>query len=158
MRQFSAIVFVLLLVTMPSCKFLKEKNPFGKKKKDNIELMLARQDSIRSADSVRKAQDNLLAIENAKLDSIRFAEEKATVQDANRKYNIIVGSFYTPEYARALSEDYRSKGYNPAIIQMQRSRFELVSIESYDSFNQTVTRLKEFRETLEPDAWIYILN
>ncbi len=158
MRQFSAIVFVLLLVTMPSCKFLKEKNPFGKKKKDNIELMLARQDSIRSADSVRKAQDNLLALENAKLDSIRLAEEKATVQDANRKYNIIVGSFYTPEYARALAEDYRSKGYNPAIIQMQRSRFELVSIESYDSFNQTVTRLKEFQATLEPDAWIYILN
>jgi hypothetical protein len=158
MRQFSAIVFVLLLVTMPSCKFLKEKNPFGKKKKDNIELMLARQDSIRSADSVRKAQDKLVALENAKLDSIRISQEKPAVQDANHKYNIIVGSFYTPEYARALAEDYRSKGYNPSIIQMQRSRFELVSVESYDSFSQTVTRLREFQGSIEPDSWIYILN
>ena len=158
MRQFSAIVFVLLLVTMPSCKFLKEKNPFGKKKKDNIELMLARQDSIRAADSVRKAQEKQIALENARLDSIRLAEEKSAVQETNRKYNIIVGSFYTPEYARALAEDYRQKGYKPSIIQMQRSRFELVSIESYDSFSESVTRLREFQAAIEPDSWIYILN
>jgi len=158
MRQFSAILLVLLLVTMPSCKFLKEKNPFGKKKKDNIELMLARQDSIRAADSARKAQEKMIAIENARLDSIRLAEEKSVVQETTRKYNIIVGSFYTPEYARALADDYRQKGYNPAIIQMQRSRFELVSIESYDSFSQTVTRLREFQSAIEPDSWIYILN
>ena len=58
----------------PSCKFFKDKGLFGKKAK-TLAVLLAQQDSIRVADSIRKVQDQILAIENAKLDSVRLAEE-----------------------------------------------------------------------------------
>ena len=43
-----------------------------------------------------------MAIENAKLDSIRKADEERLAMESKYKYNIIVGSFITPEYAKEL--------------------------------------------------------
>ena len=53
------------------------------KKDRTLERLRAEQDSIRVADSIRKVQESLLAIENAKLDSIRLKEE---AQQAAMKY------------------------------------------------------------------------
>jgi hypothetical protein len=39
---------------------------------------------------------------------------------------------------------------------MEGGRFELVSAEAHDSFRKAVARLKEFQETIEVDAWMYI--
>ena len=38
------------------------------------------------------------------------------------KYNIIVGSFITPEYAKGLAEDYRKQGYDSKIIKDGRQQ------------------------------------
>ena len=63
-------------MTLPSCKFFREK-VFGKKARALAEMQ-ARQDSIRVADSIRKAQERLLALEKARQDSLRHAEEAKT--------------------------------------------------------------------------------
>lgn len=154
MRHLSILLFVLIvvLVVTPSCK--KRGGLFGKKKTDTTSVWLARQDSLRVVDSIRKAQEALLALENARLDSIRIAEEaKITF-----KYHIIVGSFYTPEYARSLAEEYKGKGYNVKIIQMKGSRFELVSAEAFDKFRPAVNKLQDYQANIMPDAWLYIDN
>jgi hypothetical protein len=152
MRHLSALVFVLilLLVISPACK--KRGGLFGKKKTDNTGLLLARQDSIRVADSIRKAQEALLAIEYARQDSVRLAEEAKLAS----KYHIIVGSFYTPEYARNLAEEYKNKGYNVRILKMAGSRFELVSAEAFDNFRPAAKKLLDYQENIMPDAWLYI--
>ena len=78
------------------------------------------------------------------------------LSNRKHKYNIIVGSFITSEYAKMLSEEYRKQGYDPQIIQMQGSRFELVSIEGHDSFRNAVARLSQFRDTVQLESWLYV--
>jgi hypothetical protein len=80
MRNLTALILVLLLITLPGCKYFKGKKLFGKKKAHERELLQARQDSIRIADSLRKVEERLKAIEEARLDSIRLAEEKKALE------------------------------------------------------------------------------
>jgi hypothetical protein len=148
MRHLSAIILVGLLLTTPSCKFFN-KNAKAKA----LAAMLAQKDSIRVADSIRTVHEQLVALENAKLEEARKAEELLAL---NSKYSIIVGSFKTPAYAKGLAEEYRKKGYNPTIIQMQGSTFELVAAESHPTINKAFNSLKEFQKSNEPDAWIYV--
>jgi hypothetical protein len=153
MRHLSAFVLIVFLVVLPSCKYFKGKGLFGRKA-NTMALLLAQQDSIRVADSIKKVHARLLEIENAKIDSARKAEEDRLALVS--KYNIIVGSFITPEYAKGLAEVYRKQGYDSKIIKMEGSRFELVSAEAHDSFRKAVNRLKEFQDTIELEAWMYI--
>jgi hypothetical protein len=155
MRHLSIAFLILLLGIAPSCNFIKNKGFFGKKAK-TLAALLAQQDSIRVADSIRKIQDQILAIENAKLDSIRLEEEAKLLASQTRKYNIIVGSFITPEYAIGHAETYRLEGYDTKVIKMDGSNFELVSAESHQSLREAVSRLQQFQDTVELDAWIYI--
>lgn len=154
MRHLTAFVYVLLVlvVVFSSCK--KGGGLFGRKKADTTAVWLARQDSIRVVDSIRRAQEELLEIEMARQASIRKAEEEILAN----KYNIIVGSFITPEYARNLAEEYKSKGYNVRILQMPGGRFELVSAEAFDKFKPAVGRLKDYQENIVVDAWLYTVK
>jgi hypothetical protein len=154
MRHLSALLFVLIvaLVVTPSCK--KRGGLFGKKKADTTGIWLARMENQRLGDSIRNAQEALMALENARLDSIRLAEEAEMAY----KYHIIVGSFYTPEYARSLAEEYKTKGYNVMILQMKGSRFELVSAESFENFRNAYNKLQDYQANIMPDAWLYIDN
>ena len=155
MRHLSAVLLILLLAVAPSCNFFKNKGLFGKKARA-LAALQAQNDSIRAADSIRRAQEQLLAIENAKLDSIRLQEETRQAAEKKNKYNIIVGSFITPEYAKELSERYRQEGYDPKIFKLEGSNFELVSAESHQSLRKAITRLQQFQDTVEIDAWMYI--
>jgi hypothetical protein len=150
MRHLLSVVLIVLLAGMPSCKFFKGK---GSKEKE-LAVLLARQDSIRVADSIRNVQERLLAIENAKLDSIRIAEEVRIASGS--RFNIIVGSFITPEYAKALNDEYIKKGYNSQILKMEGSKFELVAAEGHKNFRTAVERLAQFQDTIQLDAWMYI--
>ena len=154
MRHLSEIVLIGLLIVLPSCKYFKGGGLFGKKDK-KLAILLAQQDSIRTADSIKKVQVRLKAIENAKLDSVRKADEGRLAGEAKYKYNIIVGSFITPEYAKGFAEVYRKQGYDPKILKIVGSRFELVSVEAHDSFKKAVSRLKEFQNTVQFEVWLY---
>ena len=153
MRHLSSAAFIviLLLIVFPSCKQMNDL--FGKKKKAIAAAMeQARLDSIRVADSLKIAQDLLLARERARQDSIRYAEDARLAS----KYHIIVGSFYTPEYARNWAQVFKQRNYNAQILQMRGSRFELVSAESFPNLRLASNKLLEYQTNIMPDAWIYI--
>ncbi len=151
MRLLSGVILIVFLVFLPSCKFFK-----GGKEDRAMALLLAQQDSIRVADSIRNVQDQLLAAEVARIDSERRAEEERLAWELKNRYNIIVGSFITPEYAKSLAELYKNRGYDTRIIKMEGSRFELVSAEAHNNFRQAFKRLKEFQDTINFEAWMYI--
>lgn len=144
---------ILILAVAPSCKYFKGKKLFGKKA-DTMAVWQARQDSLRVADSVKVVTERLQAIENAKQDSIR-AEEERIALEKKFKFNIIVGAFHTPEFAKALAADYAKKGYQTKIIRMQGGNFDLVCIESIESYRNALSRLKFFQVNEEVDTWIY---
>jgi hypothetical protein len=155
MRHFSTIFFVALLILSPSCKNIKERGLFGKKAK-TLEMLKAQQNSIRVADSLKIVENRLKAIEEARLDSLLQAEQERAAYEARNKFNIIVGSFVTPEYAQAWAEGYRKQGYDTKIIRMTDSKFELVVAESYDRFSKAVERLNQFQDTVDVDSWLYV--
>jgi hypothetical protein len=154
MRHLTVISLIILLAFTSSCKYFKGKKLFGHKKDDVIAAWQLKQDSLRVADSIKAVELRLQAAENTRLDSIRLVEEKKVLEQKN-KYNLIVGSFITPEYARGLADVYRQKGYETNIIRMEGSRFELVSAESFDDIHKAFTRLKHYQDNEEPNAWIY---
>mgnify|MGYP001234668814 FL=1 len=47
-------------------------------------------------------------------------------------------------------------GYDPQIIRMTDSMFELVVAESHEKYARAAQRLEQFRDTVEIDAWIYV--
>jgi hypothetical protein len=149
------LIFILLIAASPSCNFFKNKGLFGKKAR-SLAVLRAQQDSIRVADSLRTVNEKLLAIENAKMDSIRLDQQGRVAAAARSKYNIIVGSFITPEYAKDYAEEYRQQGYDVKIYKMEGSNFELVAAESHDNLRKAVSRLLQFQDTVQIDAWLYI--
>ena len=114
----------------------------------------AKEDSIMVADSLKRVNDRLNAIENARLDSIRMAEQKQS--ELTSRYNIIVGSFITPEYAETCAENFRNMGYDARIIKKENSRFSLVSAESHESVRRAIARVNQFQDTVATDSWIFV--
>jgi hypothetical protein len=157
MRQLAVFFIIVALLVLPSCKFLREKGFIGRRA-DTMAVWLAKQDSIRVADSIRSVQNRLLAIENARLDSLRKAEQEKLEWESKFKYNIILGSFITPEYARNFSADLSKKGYKARILPLEGTKFEMVSVEAHESFRNAVNRLKQFQDTVATDAWLYMVN
>ena len=157
MRQVTIVLITLLAILSPSCKNIRERGLFGKKAK-TIEMLRAQQDSIRVADSLERAENRLRAIEEARLDSLLQAEQERADIEARNKYNIVVGSFLTPEFAKAWAEEYRKQGYDTRIVRMDGSQFDLVVAESYDRFSKAMERLNAFQDTVDIDAWLYIFR
>jgi len=153
MRFVYAIIILSVLAGLPSCKFLKNK-VFGKKARAEAE-MLAIQDSIRVADSIKQAQDFLLARENTRLDSLQRAEEEQRLANETR-YNIIVGSFVTPEYATSMADEYTKMGYKVQVIKPGNSKFQLVAAEGHKSLRTAISRLAAFQDTVQIESWIYV--
>jgi hypothetical protein len=151
MKHLAGLVLLAVLLISPSCKWLKSKGILGKKE-DTLVAWNARQDSLRVIDSVRKAQELLISIENAKRDSIKMVQDR----ESQNKFNIIIGSFITPEYARKYSADFNLKGYKTKIMKLEGTKFEMVSAESYPGFRTAVNRLRQFQDTVISDAWIYV--
>jgi len=156
MKRSFLLLLVCLLFSMPSCKYAKKKGWFGGKKADTLVVWQARQDSIRVADSLRQVREMAAAAEKARLDEINRVEQERLAYEARFKYHIIVGSFITPEYARAFQAEMIKAGYNSKILQKPDSKFEFVTAESHESLRKAVDRLVEFRDTVVVDAWIYI--
>jgi hypothetical protein len=153
MRQLAAFFVIILLVALPACK----NGLFGKKAKALAALQV-KQDSIRVADSLKKVQAHLMALEQARVDSLAKIEQERLAWESKNRYNIIVGSFITPEYARIYSSDLMKKGYNTKIIKLEGTQFEMVSAESHENFGTAVSRLKQFQDTVAYDAWLYIIK
>ena len=160
MKQILKLFVILILLSLPSCKFLKDRGIIGKKSKEKeIALLYARQDSIRVADSIRKVQE----LEATEAVTAAASEKEASPSDnkstvpvsSGRRFSIIVGSFSNHENAVACSQEYRLKGYSPEIIRSDFTGNELVVIESSDSFIKLVNRTKELRDGSEPEAWLY---
>ena len=155
MKYLTIVLLSALLIVLPSCKYFKGGGLFGKKARA-LAIEKAQNDSIRAIDSLQKIKVHLVEIENARLDSIRKADEERLAFESKHKYNIIVGSFITPEYAKIMSEEYRKQGYDPTIIKMEKSRFELVSIEGHDSFKKAAARLSQFQDTVQIESWLFV--
>ena len=109
--------------------FLREKGLIGKKKA-LAEMMACRAGQYQGSRFNKKGtgkvrwqlkMQNLILYVKLKKRDLRWK--------AKFKYNMIVGSFITPEYAKELSEEYRKQGYDTRIIKVDDSKFEFVQLK-----------------------------
>jgi hypothetical protein len=151
------IFLIILTIPLSSCRWLKEKGIFGRKA-DTLAIWKARQDSIRVADSIRAVQERI-ALENQRLEQERLAAQQKLEWERKFRYNIIVGSFITPEYARRMLSEFQAKGYtNARLIPLENTSFEMVSAEAHDKLGTAISRLKQFQDTVAFDSWLYIFR
>jgi hypothetical protein len=156
MNRTILLILICLSVSLPSCKFIRKKGWFGSGKADTMLVWQAKQDSIRVADSLTTVRNRVAAIEKARLDSLNRIEQERLAYETRFRYHIIVGSFVTPEYARAFNEAIKKEGYSSQIVKKPGSRFEFVSAEAHENLKRAIERLMQFRDTVAYDAWIYI--
>lgn len=156
MKKTLLLIILCIAVTMPSCKYFKERGWFGGKS-DTLEVWQARQDSLKVADSLKQAL--LLQQERQRqqaiADSLNRVEQERLDYEARFRYHIIVGSFVTPEYAVAFEEHIRNLGYNAQKMDLPGSRFEMISAEAHETLSDAYRRLEHFQETIAIDSWIY---
>jgi hypothetical protein len=156
MRHLSILLLSSFLIVLPSCKYFKGKGLFGRKNDNSAVIMKAREDSTRIANSKESLQSQVLSDKKSKIDSVNTSDKKQFVIESGSNYNIIVGSFKTPEYAKVCAEVYSKQGYNPKVIRMDGSNYDLVSIESFENFGKAFSRLKYFKDTVNIESWIYV--
>lgn len=147
MKYIFFLVLVTSLIAVPSCKYFK-----ANKNSKTLAIVKAQGDSIRVADSLKKDQERM---ENERIEAERKAAQEKQADESKQKYNIIVGSFVTPEYANNLSDAFRKKGYSPKILQMEGSKFQLVAAETFENFRDAVRKLKLYQDTVQSEAWVY---
>lgn len=151
------LLFAALLALSSSCDRIRERGLFGRKAR-TLEILKAQQDSIRIADSLKRVENRQRAIEEARLDSVLKAEAEKASFEARNRYNIVVGSFITPEYARMLADEYRNMGYDARIIRTDTGRFEYVVAESHDLYSEAKLRLEQYQDTVDVFSWLYIIR
>ena len=117
------------------------------------------QDGIHVSDTLKKVVPFTKAAEVTDSDSIiKFEDIKVNSGDPGHLYNIIIGSFVNSENANFAAKQYQSYGYKTSIIRTTNhngNKIELVSVKSFNNFNNAVEYLREFKSKVKSDAWIY---
>jgi negative regulator of genetic competence, sporulation and motility len=154
MRYLLLFSLLCIIMTHQSCKDLNL-NLFSASQKAKNLALKEKQDSLRIADSIRIVQEELLELENTKLDSVRKENEKLKIRNSENRYRIVVGSFTSAQNALALAESYKSKGFAAELINAHDDGTVYVSVESYDNKSRAMERLREIKLSIEPRAWLY---
>lgn len=161
-RYLLAIFIIILLLFFPARRFLRQHGFFLFDKKTLKETLLwARNDSIRVADSLKRIYIESNVPDDKQQDDLIKPDKKENpvlAGDIIDTYYIIAGSFANPENARLAAGKYRRRGYKTSIINMTNRngiKAELVSVKTFNNYNEAVSYLKEFKSKLDPEAWIY---
>lgn len=155
MRVLASVVIVFFFFFTSSCNNSRKSGPTGRKGK-TLEMLRAEQDSIRVADSLRRVERRVQALEEARQDSVKMAAQENPADRSGSRYNIIVGSFFTPDNALKRAEEYRNKGFDARVIVPEGSDYELVVAESYDQLARAEERLSYIRNNIDKSAWLYV--
>lgn len=156
-RFLPAIFLIILLLFFLYCRSIE-------KKKVLKELLLSEQhhqDSIPIADSLKRIEIETKGVEEIHQDSIvKSDKEKLPVfaGETRDTYYIIVGSFTNPENAKLAAAKYRSQGNKTSIISTTNRngiKTELVSINTFNNFDEAVKYLRDFQSKFDPKVWIY---
>jgi hypothetical protein len=151
---FSLILYILLFWSYKGQPYFGEKA-----RKMSLFLLQQQQDSIRIADSLKRVVSVTKANEETQSDYVvKFEKEKIFGGDVRKMYYIIVGSYINPENAKLANKQYRNLGYQTNIIRAtirNGTNADLVSIKTFNNFDEAVRYLREFRRKVDSKTWIY---
>jgi hypothetical protein len=141
-------VLALVLMSLQSCKYLKEQKWFTKDI-DTIANQLIDTSTIK-ADT---AQVPTIVQETEPMQQNYSEPGFGYTSD---KYYMIVGSFLSKPFAEKYAKKMQNKGYNPQIIYSSSQGFYRVSAKSYTDLSSAKADMSNFRDGVTPRAWIHI--
>jgi len=147
-------IIILALPLTQSCDFFEKKDLFSNNK-DSLLLYKKKQDSLRLMDSIQELRSQLSSLQRRNqrlLDSIRQQPQSSST---GYRYHIIVGSFKTREYLNSYNRYVQEKGFDTQILRNEYD-FNLISVESFNSWRQALNTLEQIRQDFEKTAWIYV--
>ncbi len=155
---FSALSLITVLLFLPSCRYLREKGLFLEKNRKEV-LLWAQKDSMRVADSLKEAAAFKDVAQEAKPDSFVQDMNENTPEAENKKmYYLIIGSFANSENAKSVADEYSRQGYKTSIIKAVNSggqTIELVSIKTFDNFEEAVSYGNAYQSKNKSNVWVY---
>jgi nucleoid DNA-binding protein len=89
--------------------------------------------------------------ENFEKDVIQPVQPVISVPD--KSYHIIAGAFQVEANAKRQKAQLENKGFSPVLLD-KRGKYYMVSLGSYDTKEQAVIALKQFRGKLEQEMWV----
>jgi hypothetical protein len=176
-RRILPVIFLgMLILSMPSCKYLKKQLKMGEYSLKSVKEW-AKQDSIWVADSLKRISVDKKVIEKPLPESVKrelskkktfektLTDSLMNIKDNNVPeenndpgYYIITGSFTNHDNAVKSAAEYSAKGYTTSIINATRgdgTRVEHVSVKSFTDGAEARLFLNEFKAKYDPGAWIY---
>lgn len=152
MKKLPLLLLAAVLITTPSCDFMKSINPFGKKARE-AEALRQQQEAFRIADSIRVVNEKQAEEERTRQAELaKIAEEQAPVLTG---YHVIVGSFLTPDYADAWLEHIKSFGFDARMVEMDGGRWQLVSASSFPDLHEAYNAIGSIQDRINGEAWVY---
>jgi hypothetical protein len=146
------IASLVVLLVMPSCKFIKTK--ILSKKVDTLSVFsdtLAKDEPI---DTVfQQEATNYIPPESQTTASGGQTRTVPSVSDA--QCYMIVGCFTVPENANRYAEKIKGMGYEGEVI-AGNDGYQMVTAKSYGSFRTSVSEIEQFRSAVTPNAWVFV--
>jgi hypothetical protein len=175
-RALPALILLVLLAFLPSCRYLKQKLQLGEYSlKSAIEW--AKADSTRVADSLKRISVEKPVIKKALPDSVKkvirakkvfertLTDSLMSIDGNNPQakktglhFYIITGSFSNHDNALKEAEKYSDQGFKTTIVTATNSdgvRLELVSVKTFTDRDEASDFLKGFKEKYDRGAWVY---
>jgi cell division protein FtsN len=158
MRYCLIFLLSLLLFSISSCHYFREKGLFLSKEKA-LAIIKASQDTNIIKDTLKNPSDSMNIKKGNEKDSDQTTVVKKNPHNTRSEYCIIIGSFTSLNYAEELTRKYQKQGYKAKVIKLKHNSISfLVSVASYESFNKASEQLPVIKIKMKKDAWIYLLT
>ncbi len=155
MRYYLIFILSLLLFSVSSCHYFREKGLFLSKEKA-LAIIKASQDTNIIKDTLKNPSDSMNFTNGNEKNSDQTTDVKKTPQNSRSEYCIIIGSFTSLNYAEELTRKYQKEGYEAKIIKLKNNSISfLVAVASYESYNKASEELPVIKTKVKEDAWIY---
>src|SRR4030042_2124749 len=146
-----AIASLVVLLVMPSCKFIKTK--ILSKKVDTLSVFsdtLAHQEQLDTA----LQQETMDYLQPESQAAVSAALDQPASSLTNAQFFMIVGCFTVPENATRYAEKIRGMGYEGDIIPGYDG-YQMVTARSYGNFRTSISEIDQFRTDVTPKAWVF---
>ena len=157
MRKLTILIIIVSLAGSVSCKKIRELFGDSTPGVEAVEEVLARNQELRR----KIMEDSLMHLQELKMLQQQYEQEIEKIQKSSelqkevKGYFVVVGSFKQMGYAEDYSKKVKSLGYEGALVEGPNN-FTLVTSGTHNNLKDAIVGLKNAREKLAMDSWVYI--
>ncbi len=145
------------MIVSVSCKKIQELFGGSAPVSEAVEEVIARNQELRR----KIMEDSLMHLQELKMLQEQYEREiekikmSSELQKGVKGYFVVVGSFKQRGYAEDYSRKVKSLGYEGALVEGPNN-FTVVTSGTYNNLSDAFAGLKNAREKIAIDSWVYV--